>query len=115
MRYTAMYPRAYSQSTCRDPPEKASRALELVDDVELMQKGSFFRVPCNPGDRAIAPNIVPTSNMKAYINREDVEFLQEGQALQHMEAAVPVQHSAHCKIITKKNLLMTHILFTNVI
>jgi len=73
--------------------------LELYVDVEFTQKGNFFRVPCNPGESAIAPSTVPTSNMKAYMKRDEEEFLQVGQAEQHMLAAVPVQQSAHCKQI----------------
>lgn len=63
--------------------------------MELTQKGNFLSVSCKPGERAIAPRIVPTSNIKAYMNRDDEEFLQVGQAEQHMLAAVPVQQSAH--------------------
>lgn len=70
-------------------------ALELYEDVEFTQNGSFFRVSCSPGESAIAPRTVPTSSMKAYMKREEEEFLQVGQAEQHMLAAVPVQHKAH--------------------
>lgn len=38
--------------------------------------------------------IVPTSNIKAYIIRDDVEFLQEGHAEQHSEQAVLPQQQA---------------------
>ena len=31
------------------------------------------------------------------MKRDEVEFLHDGQALQHMLAAVPVQHRAHWK------------------
>lgn len=72
-----------------------SNALELTEEVELIQNGNFLRVPCRPGDKAMAPKIVPTSNMKAYMKRDEVEFLHDGQALQHILAAVPVQHKAH--------------------
>lgn len=42
----------------------------------------------------MAPTIAPNSNIMAYINLADVEFLQDGHAEQQREHAVPVQQQA---------------------
>lgn len=39
--------------------------------------------------------MAPTNNMRAYINRVDVELRHDGHAAQHNEQAVPVQQQAN--------------------
>lgn len=54
-----------------------------------------LRAPANPGDNMIHEVIAPKSNKRAYIIREEVEFLHVGQAEQHKEHAVlPQQHAS---------------------
>lgn len=67
-----------------------------VAAVELAQNGTFRSVSCRPGARAMAPTMAAHSIIKAYMRREEVEFLQDGQALQQQETAVPVQQQASC-------------------
>lgn len=58
---------------------------------------------CNPGERVIQAAMVPRSSMRAYMILDEVEFLQEGQALQQREQAALPQQQASCK--TKTNFI----------
>lgn len=50
--------------------------------------------------------MVPTNSIKAYIIREDVEFLHDGHAEQHKEQAVLPQQQANYKL---KNLFVINL------
>lgn len=102
IRYTAKYPTATEQSAVICPGTKIEEVA-----VEFAQNGTFFSQSCNPGARAMPDIIAPTSNIMAYINRVDVEFLQLGHAAQHNEQAVPVQQQASYKKITHKQTKKT--------
>lgn len=67
----------------------------LVVAVEPLQNGKPCSHSFRPGARVIAETIAPTNNIRAYMRREDVEFLHDGQAEQHNEHAVPVQQQAN--------------------
>lgn len=55
---------------------------------------TFFRASASPGDNIIHEATAPKSNMRAYIMRDDVEFLHDGHAAQHKEHAVLPQQQA---------------------
>lgn len=62
--------------------------------VEFAQNGTPFSHSCSPGASVIAETMAPKSNIMAYINRVEVEFLHDGHAEQQSEQAVPVQQQA---------------------
>lgn len=61
-----------------------------------MQNGTFVKACCSPLDNVMQAAIVVTNNIRAYIIREEVEFLHDGQAEQQSEHAVLVQQQANC-------------------
>lgn len=55
---------------------------------------TFLSASANPGDNMIQAAMAPKSNIRAYIIRDEVEFLHDGQAAQHKEQAVLPQQQA---------------------
>lgn len=72
-------------------------------DVDPLQNGTPFSQSWRPGAKAMPDTMAPTNNISAYIRREDVEFLHDGQAEQHSEQAVPVQQQANYSDKQTKN------------
>lgn len=88
--YSSTYPTAVEQSAVYD-----DGMMSAEFEVEFAQNGTPFSHSCNPGASVMAETIAPKSNMMAYINRVEVEFLHDGHAEQQSEQAVPVQQHAN--------------------